>query len=99
MLILHVTSSRVCLYLLNIHHFTYTFSHAHKEAHTHKHTCIISTQEEWQQPDTSAWLRGAEESPLSETKALRTQKKGKKRKTMSGKIDIHESTYDDAFCC
>jgi len=29
MLILHVTSSRFCLYLLNIYHFTYTFSHAH----------------------------------------------------------------------
>jgi len=47
MLLLHVTSSRFCLYLLNIYHFTYTFSHAHTEAHTHKHTCTISTQEEW----------------------------------------------------
>ena len=27
--------------------FTCTFSHAHTEAHTHKHTCIIRTQEEW----------------------------------------------------
>ena len=34
MLILHVTSSRFCLYLPNIHHFTYTFSHArHTQAH------------------------------------------------------------------
>ena len=41
-----VSSSRSCLYLLNINHFTYTFSHAHVEARTHKHTCIISTQEE-----------------------------------------------------
>ena len=48
MLILHVTSSRVCLYSLNIYYCTYTFSHAHTEAHTHKHTCTISTQEEWQ---------------------------------------------------
>jgi len=32
---LHVTSSRFCLYLLNVDHFTYTFSHAHTEAHTH----------------------------------------------------------------
>ena len=35
---------------------TYTFSHAHTEAHTevltHKHTCIISTQQEWRQPGT-----------------------------------------------
>jgi len=54
-------SSRFCLYLLNIYHFTYTFSHAHTEAHTHKHACTISTQEEWQQPGTGAWLRGPEE--------------------------------------
>jgi len=55
----HVTSSRFCLYLLNIYHFTYTFSHARTEAHTHigKHTCTISTQEEWRQPGTGAWLR------------------------------------------
>jgi len=38
MSILHVISSRFCLYLLNIYHFTYTFLHAHTEAHTHKHT-------------------------------------------------------------
>jgi len=63
MLILHVTSSRFGLYLLNIHHFTYTFSHAHTEAHTLKHTCTISTQEEWRQLGTGAWLRGAEERP------------------------------------
>jgi len=53
-LILHVTSSRLCLYLLNTYHCIYTFSHAHTEAHTHKHTCTISTQEEWQQPGTGA---------------------------------------------
>ena len=58
---LHVTSSRFCSYLPNIDHFTYTFSHAHTEAHTHKHTFTISTQEEWRQPGTGAWLRGAEE--------------------------------------
>ena len=39
----------------------FTFSHAHTEARTHKRTCTISTQEEWQQPGTGAWLRGAEE--------------------------------------
>jgi len=32
MLIQHVTSSRFCLCLLNVYHFTYTFSNAHKEA-------------------------------------------------------------------
>jgi len=58
---------------------TYTFSHAHAEAHTHKHTRIISTQEEWRQPDTGAWLRGEEERPLLETKALHTHKKGEKK--------------------
>jgi len=52
MLRLHVTSSRFCLYLLNIHHFNYTFPRAYTEAHTHKHTCTISTQEEWRQPST-----------------------------------------------
>jgi len=61
MLKLYVMSSRFCLYLLNVYHFTYTFSHAHTEAHTHKHTYRISTEEEWQQPGTEAWLRGAEE--------------------------------------
>jgi len=73
--VLHVTSSRFCLYLLNIYLFTFTFSHAHTEAHTHKHTCIISTQEEWRQPGTGAWLRGAEERLLLETKTLHTQNK------------------------
>ena len=29
-----------------------TFSHALIEAHTHKHTCMIRAQEEWQQPGT-----------------------------------------------
>ena len=75
MLILHVTSSRFCLYLLNIYHFTHTFSHAHTEAHTHKHTCTISTQEEWRQPGTEAWLRGVQERLLLETKALHTKRK------------------------
>ena len=62
MSILHVTSSRFCLYLLNIYHFTYTFSNT--EAHTHKHTCIISTQEEWRRPGTGAWSGEAEEGVL-----------------------------------
>jgi len=60
-LILHVTSSRFCLYLLNVYHFSYTFSNAHTEAHTHRHTRTISTQEEWRQLGKGAWLRGAEE--------------------------------------
>jgi len=34
-LIMNVTSSRFCLYLLNIYHFSYTFLNAHTEAHTH----------------------------------------------------------------
>jgi len=86
MLILHVTSSRFCLHLLNIYHFTYTFSHAHTEARTHKHTCMISTQEDWRQLGTGAWLRGADERLLLETKPLHTHKKGgEKGKKMSGK--------------
>jgi len=59
MLKLHVTSSRFCLYLLKLYHFTYTFSHAYTEAHTHTHTCTISTQEEWRQLVTAPWLRGS----------------------------------------
>jgi len=74
MLILHATSSRFCLYLLNNHHFTYIFSHAHTEAYTHKHTCIISTQEEWRQLGAGAWLRGVEERLLLETKAPRKKR-------------------------
>ena len=54
LVILHMKSSRFCLYWLNIYHFTYTFWHAHTEAHTHKHTCTISTQKEWRQPGTGA---------------------------------------------
>ena len=70
--ILHVFT--VLLIFVNIYHFTYTFSHAHAEAHTCKHTCMISTQEESRQPGTKAWLGGAEERLLLETKALHKQK-------------------------
>ena len=76
----------LCLYSLNIYHFTSIFSHAHTEAHTHKHTCIISTQEEWRQPDTGACLRGAEEWVLLETKALHTHKKGGKENVRKKQI-------------
>jgi len=80
MSILNVTSSQFCLYLLKIDLFTYTFAHIHTEAHTHKHTCILSTQEEWRQPGTGPWLRGAEERLLLETRkglAHTKKKKGK----------------------
>jgi len=84
MLILHVKSSRFRLYLLNIYHIAYTFSHAHTEAHTHKHTCI----EEWRQPGTGAWLRGADMRRLLETKALHTHKRKKeiKKKCQENRI-------------
>ena len=59
--------------LLNIYHFTYTITKSYTEAHTLKHTCTISTQEEWRQPDTIAWLRGAEERLLSGTKRSHTK--------------------------
>ena len=45
------------------------------EAHTHNHTCIISTQEELRQPDKGAGLKEAEERLLLETKALHTHTK------------------------
>jgi len=60
MLKLHVTSSRFCSYLLNMYFFTCKFSHTDTEAHTNKHTGTISTQEEWPEPGTGAWLSGAE---------------------------------------
>jgi len=83
MLILHVTSSRFCLCLLNNYLLSYTFSHTHTEAHTHKHTCTISTQQEWRQPGTGAWVREAEE------RLLETLHKPKKK--LSGNPDIHKS--------
>jgi len=70
---------------MNIYHLTYTFSHAHTDAHTHKHTCVSSTQEAWQQPGAGAWLGGAEERLLLETKVLHTQTKNVR------KSDIHQS--------
>ena len=85
MLKLHVTSSQFCLYLLNIYHFTCTFSQAHTEAHTHKHTCTISKQEEWRQPGTGAWRRGAEERLLFETKTLHIKNEKKRGTKISGK--------------
>ena len=75
----HVTSSRFCLYSPNIYHFTYTFSHAHTEAHSRKHTCTISTQEEWRQADTGAWLREAKEG-LCERPCTHTNKTKKIQK-------------------
>jgi len=69
----------------------------HTQRQTHKHTCIISTQEEWWQPGTGAWLRGVEERHLLETKTLHTHKKGGGKE---GKIqeepDIHESKKKDS---
>jgi len=35
-----------------IDHFNHTFSLAHIQAHTHKHMCMISTEEDWQNPGT-----------------------------------------------
>ena len=36
----------VLLIFVDVYHFIHTFSHAHIEANTHKHTCMISAQEE-----------------------------------------------------
>jgi len=58
----------VLLLFVDIYHFNCTFPHAHIEAHTHMHTCVIGTQEELRQPGTEAWLEGAEERVLLETK-------------------------------
>jgi len=37
----------VLLIFADIYHFTYAFLQSNTEAHTQKHTCTISTQEEW----------------------------------------------------
>jgi len=51
------------------------------EAHTHKHTNITSTQEEWRQPDTGAWFRGEERKAFVTDKGpVHTKKGGEKRK-------------------
>jgi len=47
-------------------------------ATTNKHTCIISAQEEWRQPDTEALLGKAVERVLLATKALHTKKNQEK---------------------
>ena len=59
----------VLFIFVDIYHLYYTFSHPHTEAHTHKHTCMISTLEQWRQPRTGAWLGGSEERLLLETEA------------------------------
>jgi len=41
---------------------------------------MISTQEEWPQPGTGAWLGGAEEGRLLKTRASYTKKKKRKKK-------------------
>jgi len=52
------------------------------------HTCTICTQEEWRQPGTGAWLRGAEEKLLLETTP--------KEKMAGKKTNIHESKEKDS---
>jgi len=69
-LILQVTSSRIYLYSL----IFITFLHALIEAHTHKHTYMICTQEEWQQPGTGAWLGRAEEGFVKDNSLSHTKK-------------------------
>ena len=63
-LILHVTSSRVSLYLLIFITLPTQFI-MQIQRHTHKNTFMTSTQEEWRQPGTGAWLKGAEERLLT----------------------------------
>jgi len=62
----------VLLIFFNMYHFTYTFSHAHIEAHTYTHTCMICTQEIWRQAGAGAWSGGAEQRLLFKTKASHT---------------------------
>jgi len=93
-LILHATSSRVCLYLL-IFITLHTQFHTHIQRHTHTSTHVWPAhwQEEWQQPGTGAWLGGAEERLWLETKALHTHKKEKEKKNVR-KSDISNPKKD-----
>ena len=71
--VLLISSKYLSFYL---HLLTCSYTDDDTEAHTHKHTCIISTQEEWRQTGTEAWLKEAEERLLPETKkGLPHQKK------------------------
>jgi len=79
MLILQVTSSRICLYLLNIYHLTCTFSHAHTKAHWHtqahmynQHTRGMATNRH-----RSLVERGGRKALLE---ALHTQKRNVRKK-------------------
>jgi len=83
MLKLHVTSSRFCLYLLNIYHFTYTFWHAHTETNTQAHMYNQHTRGMATTRHRSLVERGGRKALLE---TLHTH-----QKQMSGKPDIHES--------
>ena len=86
----------VLLIFAIIHHSTYTFSHANTEAHTHKHTCVISTQEEWRQLGTGAWLRGMQENfCLRQMPCIHTKKENRKKMIFTNlkkKIRAHRAS-------
>jgi len=44
----------VLLNFVGIYRFNYTFSCVHIEAHTHKHMCMMSVQDEWRESGTGA---------------------------------------------
>jgi len=89
------------LILTDICHFNHTFLHAHVEAHTHKHTFIISTQEERREPGIGAWLGGVEEGFLSETKAQHTHTHTHTHMLYRAIYLMQESTccQSEQFCC
>jgi len=59
----------ILLTFFDIYQFNIILISAHVETHTHKHTCTFSGQEEWRQQGTGAWLGGARERILLQTKA------------------------------
>ena len=61
----------ICWYLS----FNHTFTHAHIEARSHEHTCMISTQEKCREPGSEAWLGEAEEMFFFRAKVLAPTKK------------------------
>ena len=70
----------VLIIYVDIYHFNHTFSHEHIEAHImwHKHTCMISAQEEWREPGTEAWSGGAGKCFVRDTGLAHTHTHQKK---------------------
>jgi len=50
----------VLLMFVDIYHFNHTLLHTNIQTRPHKHTSMVSTQEELRESGTGTWLEGAE---------------------------------------